>query len=108
MTAEDVRPMFSIACGIPAALAWDPRRLYDHPQLRARKYYETIEHPIVGTQQNPTWPFRLRSIDTWLRTPAPTIGEHNHEILVDDLGIDEERYGSLRDAGVIGDRPLGV
>jgi crotonobetainyl-CoA:carnitine CoA-transferase CaiB-like acyl-CoA transferase len=96
------------ARGIPAALAWDPRRLYEHPQLHARRYYETIDHRVVGKQQNPTWPFRLRSIDTWLRTPAPTIGEHNHEILVDDLGMDEEQYETLRDSGVIGDRPLGV
>ena len=28
--------------------------------------------------------------------PAPTLGQHNHEILVDDLGIDEDAYARAR------------
>jgi len=35
------------------------------------------------------------------------MGQHNHEILVDDLGIDETTYDALEDARVIGDRPVG-
>jgi crotonobetainyl-CoA:carnitine CoA-transferase CaiB-like acyl-CoA transferase len=94
--------------GVPAASAWDPRRLHEHPQLEARRYYETVEHPEVGWQPTPTWPFRMRSIDRWIRTPAPTLGEHNHDILVGDLGLDQARYDALWEAGVIGDRPRGV
>jgi crotonobetainyl-CoA:carnitine CoA-transferase CaiB-like acyl-CoA transferase len=82
--------------------------MYDHPQLRARGYHETIDHPVVGEMATPTWPFRFASVDRWLRVPAPTLGQHNHEILVGDLGIDEETYQGLVDAQVIGDRPLGV
>ena len=52
--------------------------------------------------------FRFASVDRWLRTPAPTMGQHNHEILVDDLGLDEDAYQALVDASVIGDRPLGL
>jgi len=33
------------------------------------------------------------------------MGQHNHEILVDDLGIDEATYTALENARVIGDRP---
>jgi crotonobetainyl-CoA:carnitine CoA-transferase CaiB-like acyl-CoA transferase len=97
-----------VARGVPAALGWDPRRLYEHPQLQARGYYETIAHPVVGEMATPTWPFRMRSIDRWLRAPAPTLGQHNHEILVGDLGMDEARLEALRSAGVIGDHPIGV
>jgi hypothetical protein len=43
-----------------------------------------------------------------LRTPAPTLGQHNHEILVDDLGIDETTYAALEAAEIIGQRPRGV
>ena len=56
----------------------------------------------------PTWPFRFASVDRWLRTPAPTLGQHNHEILVDDLGVDDATYDQLVERQVIGDRPLGV
>ncbi len=50
----------------------------------------TIDHPVVGHDGDARrWPFRFASVDRWLRTPAPTLGQHNHEILVDDLGVDE-------------------
>jgi crotonobetainyl-CoA:carnitine CoA-transferase CaiB-like acyl-CoA transferase len=93
---------------VPAAAGRDPRLMYEHPQLQARGYYESIEHPVVGEVATPTWPFRFRSVDLWIRTPAPTLGQHNHEILVDDLGVDEETYQTLVDTSIIGDRPLGV
>jgi crotonobetainyl-CoA:carnitine CoA-transferase CaiB-like acyl-CoA transferase len=82
--------------------------MYDHPQLRARGFYEEIDHPIVGTMPTPTLPFRFASVARWLRTPAPTLGQHNHEILVDELGIDEATYAQLEDAQIIGTRPKGV
>ena len=97
-----------VAHGVPAAVGRDPRAMYDHPQLQARGFYETIDHPVVGELATPTWPFRFASVDRWLRTPAPTLGQHNHEILVDDLGLDEDTYQGLVDASIIGDRPLGV
>jgi crotonobetainyl-CoA:carnitine CoA-transferase CaiB-like acyl-CoA transferase len=97
-----------VAHGVPAAVGRDPRLMYEHPQLRARGYYETVEHPVVGAMATPTWPFRFASVDRWVRTPAPTLGEHNHDILVDDLGVDEADYEALRESNVIGDRPLGM
>jgi crotonobetainyl-CoA:carnitine CoA-transferase CaiB-like acyl-CoA transferase len=97
-----------VAHGVPAAVGRDPRSMYDHPQLVARAFYEEIDHPVVGTLPTPTLPFRFASVDRWLRAPAPTMGQHNHEILVDDLGLDEAAYQALIDASVIGDRPLGL
>ena len=97
-----------VAAGVPAAMGRDPRLMYEHPQLQARGYYETVEHPVVGELATPTWPFRFRSVDRWLRTPAPTLGQHNHEILVEDLGVDEETYQTLVEGQVVGDRPLGI
>jgi crotonobetainyl-CoA:carnitine CoA-transferase CaiB-like acyl-CoA transferase len=97
-----------VAHGVPAAAGRDPRLMYEHPQLHARGYYESIEHPVVGELLTPTWPFRFRSVDHWIRTPAPTLGQHNHEILVDDLGVDEATYEDLVERQIVGDRPLGV
>jgi crotonobetainyl-CoA:carnitine CoA-transferase CaiB-like acyl-CoA transferase len=82
--------------------------MYDHPQLHARRFYEEIDHPVVGTMATPTWPFRFASVDRWLRTAAPTLGQHNHEILVGELGIDEDAYAALEAAQVIGTRPKGL
>jgi crotonobetainyl-CoA:carnitine CoA-transferase CaiB-like acyl-CoA transferase len=97
-----------LAEGVPAAAARDPRALYDHPQLRARGYYEVIDHPVVGPRATPVVPFRYASVDRWLRTPSPTLGQHNHEILVGDLGLSEERYAQLEADGIIGTWPKGL
>ncbi len=97
-----------VAHGVPAAVGRDPRSMYDHPQLRARGFYEAIDHPVVGRLATPTLPFRFASVDHWLRTPAPTLGQHNHEILVGELGVDEATYAALEAAQVIGTRPKGL
>jgi crotonobetainyl-CoA:carnitine CoA-transferase CaiB-like acyl-CoA transferase len=97
-----------VAHGVPAAVGRDPRSMYDHPQLQARGFYEAIDHPVVGRLATPTLPFRFASVDHWLRTPAPTLGQHNHEILVGELGVDEATYAELEAAQVIGTRPKGL
>jgi crotonobetainyl-CoA:carnitine CoA-transferase CaiB-like acyl-CoA transferase len=94
--------------GVPAAIAVDHRIASFHEQMIARGFFETIEHPVVGSHPTPTMPFRYRSVPKWLRAPAPTIGQHNAEILGDFLGHSAEELNALESAGVIGTRPQGV
>lgn len=96
------------AAGVPAVIAVDHRRASFHEQMIARGFFETIDHPVVGAHPTPTMPFRYASVPRWLRSPAPTIGQHNVEILGDLLGHDEQELASLETAGVIGTRPQGV
>ena len=97
-----------IAAGVPAAPVADPRTASAHPQHGARRFFEEFEHPVVGTHPAPTLPFTYTSVDRWLRTPAPTLGQHNEEILGDLLGLDDEAIAALAADGVIGNRPLRV
>ena len=98
------------------AHAASPRR---RPATRARCTTTRSFGRAASTRRSTTrwWgeqrdPDRRRSgshrVDRWLRTPAPTLGQHNHEILVDDLGIDEARYAALESAEIIGQRPKGL
>lgn len=96
-----------IAAGVPAAPVVDPRTLTDHPQLVARGFLEEIEHPVVGVQRTMGPPFRFASVERWLRRPAPTLGQHNEEILR-ELGYDSSEIRSLREARVVGEWPEGV
>ena len=93
--------------GVPAAPAWDPRRVSYHPQFQARGFYETVEHPVAGRIGIPTQPLRLSGIDRWTSRPAPTLGQHNAEVLC-ALGLDEVELDRLEAAGVIGTRPPGL
>jgi len=95
-----------VAAGIPAASVRDPRTTSENPQHVARGFYESLDHPIVGRQPIPTLPFRYASVERWLRSPAPTLGQHNREILR-ELGLDGSEIGQLEADGIIGERPVG-
>ncbi|HKA14448.1 MAG TPA: CoA transferase [Myxococcota bacterium] len=96
-----------VAAGVPAAPVTDPRTTFRHPQLAARGFYELISHPVVGAHPVCAPPFRFASVARWLRSPAPTLGEHNHEILRGLLGLSETEVAELESAQVIGTRPTG-
>jgi crotonobetainyl-CoA:carnitine CoA-transferase CaiB-like acyl-CoA transferase len=92
--------------GIPAAALADQRELSSHPQFVYRGTYEELEHPIVGRQAFIGMPFRYASVDHWLLSPAPLLGQHNTSILA-SLGYSEAEIVEMRGAGVIGEKPDG-
>ena len=97
------------AHGIPASEVANPCRLLEtNPQLQARRYFEAPEHPVVGALPLPSWPFRYASLDRWLRTPAPTLGQDNDRVLCGLLGVSAGELHGLEAEGVIGTRPRGL
>jgi crotonobetainyl-CoA:carnitine CoA-transferase CaiB-like acyl-CoA transferase len=94
------------ARGIPASPVVNASRvLRANPQLEARGYFETPAHPVVGPMPLPTLPFRFASAPRWIRTPAPTLGQHNGAVLSTLLGLSPEALRELEAEGVIGTRP---
>ena len=61
--------------GVPALAVVPGFATLEDPQLRAREFFETLTHEVVGTQQFPTWPMRLSGgpKPVWQR-PAPLLG----------------------------------
>lgn len=97
------------ARGVAVARVVHPRRVIDNPQLWARGFFEPVDHPVVGPIALPGFPARLASQPAPAhRFPAPTLGQHNREILGGLLGLNGDDLARLADAGVIGDRPLGT
>ena len=93
---------------VASALANPCRLLENNPQMQDRRYFETPDHPVVGSMPLPSLPFRYASVDRWLRTPAPTLGEHNAFVLGGLLGLSEEDLRELAEEGVTGTRPEGL
>ena len=94
--------------GIAASEVVSPARILDSsPQLQSRGYFETPEHPVVGAMPVPTLPFRYGKLEHWLRTPAPTLGQHNEEVLAEILGLSQAEREELEAAGIIGSRLEG-
>ena len=56
---------------------------------------------------HPSVPFRFTDVDHWIHTSAPTLGQHNHEILA-GLGLSDAEIAELEATDVIGTRPLGL
>ncbi|WP_163506528.1 CaiB/BaiF CoA-transferase family protein [Fodinicola acaciae] len=88
--------------GVPVAPVLQPHRQTELEQLRARGFFETVEHPVVGSARYSTLPFRLG--DEMHRRHAPLLGEHNTEVL-SGLGLTADQIAALAEEGVIGDRP---
>lgn len=99
------------AAGVPAARMQLGARTSEHPQHIARKFFEELDHPVIGKHPHVTVPFRFASLEEsgqgWLHAPAPSMGQHNHEILSDSLGLTESEIRQLEAEQVIGTRPKG-
>ena len=95
------------ARGIPAAALADHRALASHPQMVFRDTYQAVEHPVVGEQQFISMPFRFVDGASWIRFPAPLLGQHNGEIL-HELGYDAGAIEELAANGIIGTKPDGL
>ncbi|HEX5266080.1 MAG TPA: CoA transferase [Acidimicrobiales bacterium] len=94
--------------GVPAAVVYDFRAVSEHPEFGARRFFEHFDHPVVGRHPVFGMPFRYTGIGSWVHSPAPTLGQHNHEVLTEVLGYTEEEVADLERREVIGTRPLGV
>jgi crotonobetainyl-CoA:carnitine CoA-transferase CaiB-like acyl-CoA transferase len=95
-----------LAQGIAAAAMVPAFAVLDDPQLRARRFFEPVAHPVAGEHEYPTWPMRFSSgPERYLRSPAPLLGQHNDEVLR-ELGCSDEEIARLRAAHVIGEQPL--
>ena len=107
---QDREPLVAelLAAGVPAAVVADPRAGHANPQMAARGFFEESEHPVVGRAALPTVPFRYASVERWLRNPAPTLGQHNREILGRLLGLSDAELDRLEADGVIGTEMEGA
>lgn len=96
------------AQGIPAEPVMTGDKMYDIPQLDARGFYQEIDHPVTGAHRYPGWPFRITPGPVrHHRDAAPTLGQHNDDILR-GLGLCDDELAALRAERVIGERPLNA
>ncbi len=86
---------------IPFAPASTVGDLLRSEHLRARGFFVTLEHPVAGTYEYAGAPYKLSRTPWELRSPAPTLGQHNREVLGGLLGLTDGEIDALRREGVI-------
>jgi crotonobetainyl-CoA:carnitine CoA-transferase CaiB-like acyl-CoA transferase len=75
--------------------------LPEDPQVRANDYVVQFDHPAHGPTSMLGVPVRLSATPGAVRAPAPELGQHTEEVLLEVLGFDWEQIGRLREQGVI-------
>ena len=68
--------------GVPAAEVRQPHRQPELQPMIERGFFETVEHPVMGTARYSTLPFRLDGVDgPYHRRHAPLLGEQSAALL---------------------------
>jgi benzylsuccinate CoA-transferase BbsE subunit len=87
---------------IPYAMVRPPEAVVDDPQLNARGFFSTVEHPELGrTFRYPGGPFFFTATPWRISRRPPLLGEHNKEVYREELGMSEAQLAELASVGVI-------
>ena len=86
--------------GIPAEAVADGRDVFTDPELIERGHYQRITHDKLGLCDMPGPPLRF-SESMITVGPPPNLGEHNHAVFVDLLGMGEGEVADLIAAGAL-------
>ena len=60
-----------------------------------------VEQAGIGSYLMPGTPLDFSHVDRLPAKPAPRLGEHTDEILLDVLGLSEAEVGALHDDGIV-------
>ena len=90
-----------LAAGVPAAPILDVKQVVEDPHIAgAREMFVGIDHPVAGPTRLTGCHIKMSETKPCIRTPAPTLGEHNGEIY-GSLGLSADEMKELRADGVI-------
>ena len=72
--------------GVPCGPIQSIDQVFAHPQVKHRKIWQTVPHPVAGTSPTTASPMRFSATPVQYRRHAPMLGEHTQEILKELLG----------------------
>jgi crotonobetainyl-CoA:carnitine CoA-transferase CaiB-like acyl-CoA transferase len=91
--------------GVPVAKVMQPHRQTELPQLAARGFFESADHPVNGAVRHSTLPIRFSAGPrSFHLRHAPLLGQHNAELL-GELGLTPDDIAALEADGVVGRAP---
>jgi crotonobetainyl-CoA:carnitine CoA-transferase CaiB-like acyl-CoA transferase len=85
----------------PLAPVYTPADLAGDRHFQARGFFEQVAQPEAGCLVQPGRPFRMNGTPWRTGQPAPTLGQHNSEVYVGELGLTTGELRQLRAAGVV-------
>ncbi len=89
------------AAGVAALPVNSGTQISHDPQVKERDVLQTVEHPLLGERQVVGAPWTFSNDSIGIRSPAPLLGEHNHYVLSDILGMSQTEIDQLETDGVL-------
>jgi formyl-CoA transferase len=89
------------ASGVPAGLIYRAPEMLEDPHFKAREAIVSVPHPDFGELKMQNVAPKLSETPGSIRSPSPELGQHNDEIYRSLLGLDAERYATLKTQKVI-------
>jgi crotonobetainyl-CoA:carnitine CoA-transferase CaiB-like acyl-CoA transferase len=89
-----------LAAGVRAAPVWDQMIQDELPTLTRGGFTQWLEHPVAGPVGYPGTGVHADTFDNSYRAPAPTVGQHTHEVLTEQLGLTDAELDALAAAGI--------
>ncbi len=94
------------SAGLQAAPVVPATSLLHDPHLVARGYWLEADRRFVGRHVVPRAPYAMDGTRPAFIRPAPTLGEHNAEVLATILGLPAAEIARLEETGIIGSKAL--
>jgi len=85
---------------VPSAAARSIADMFDHPQVLAEEMVTNLEHPSVGRYRGLTKAIKFSRTPGPLPFPAPMLGEHSDDVLV-ECGYSKTEIAQMRRQGII-------
>ena len=101
-TLAEVRNAFDAA-----RVTWGPYRtvrqaIEQDPDLStAHPMFTLLDQPGIGASLAPASPLNFSKVPRLPAAPAPTLGQHTDQILLELLGLSSAEVGQLHDAGIV-------
>jgi crotonobetainyl-CoA:carnitine CoA-transferase CaiB-like acyl-CoA transferase len=93
------------AAKVPSGPVLNPADAIDQPHFQSRGTVREISDPVAGSFHVPGFPIRYSTRPDSLDLIAPSLGEHNGDVLTELLGLDDATVDDLTDRGVLISRP---
>ena len=87
--------------GVPVSAVMDTVDVYSDPNLIARDFIKEVKTLSGQTLRMPGCPARLSKSEVPLQAAVP-LGTNTKEVLMQDLGLDEDQFSELEKSGVLG------
>jgi formyl-CoA transferase len=102
-SAHDTSAMMRMlqAAEVPAFPVYSAKDIVEDPHIRERRAVVDVPDPTLGHSIMPGVVPRLSRTPGDVRTAGPTLGSHNDEILMGELGLSRADLDALRSEGVI-------